>query len=59
MIVEKHLYPFGKKRFGCFRGEGTLDKFSYVNENLYLFASNKLQGARVFRHVLEYILEKN
>jgi hypothetical protein len=59
MIVEKHLYTFNKKGFRCFKGEGTLDKFSHVNKNLHLFASSKLQGTCVFPHVLECILEKN
>jgi hypothetical protein len=58
MIVEKHLYTFNKKGFGCFRGEGTLDKFSHVNKNLHMFVSSKFQGACVFPHVLECILEK-
>jgi hypothetical protein len=32
MIVEKHLYTFGKKGFGCFRGGWTPNKFSHVNK---------------------------
>jgi hypothetical protein len=58
MIVEKHLYTFGKKGFGCFRGEGTPNKFSHVNKNLHMFALSKLQGACVLPHVLECILEQ-